>query len=252
MYIIIPPLRLKLLYSESNKDDNHRRRSIHAVVHVSKVRRDDIPAVERVPIAGRHGGLLAHRRDRQVTGLRVLRQHRELFNLADQFPFLPSFPSFLPSVLRSLLGPWEQLRLTAISSRNLYRISGPGFDQSPRPARIPTPFEWIVALSPRSGPIAIPILLSLSLSLPRPHPRSVIRKWLPSGDLSSKYTRIFAFRTCIFVSFLKIGRLNYRIRVWNVYICVWTFSCIFISFLKIGRLNYRIRVWYIYMYDSRW
>ena len=103
MYIIIPPLRLKLLYSESNKDDNHRRRSIHAVVHVSKVRRDDIPAVERVPIAGRHGGLLAHRRDRQVTGLRVLRQHRELFNLADQFPFLPSFlPSFLPFFDRSL------------------------------------------------------------------------------------------------------------------------------------------------------
>ena len=106
MYIIIPPLpphpRLKLLYSESNKDDNHRRRSIHAVVHVSKVRRDDIPAVERVPIAGRHGGLLAHRRDRQVTGLRVLRQHRELFNLADQFPFLPSFlPSF-----RSSIAPW--------------------------------------------------------------------------------------------------------------------------------------------------
>ena len=55
------------------------------------------------------------------------------------------------------------------------------------------------------------------------------------------YICVWTF-SCIFVSFLKIIVFEYEIYA-HTYICVWT--CIFVSFLKIGRLNYRIRVWNI-------
>lgn len=177
MFVIIPVI--KLLLHESNNDNNHRW-PIHVVGHVvvpiPKVGRDDIPALKHVPILGRHGGLLAYRRDRQVTGLHVFHHHLDFSKICQIRFCCQESGKFLSARLDSCSStPWrEQLKFTAISSRNLYRIRA-----QRRPiasSRLYTyPFRtdyhrWIIG---RSGPIAF--LLS------HPHPRSMIRRKVESG-----------------------------------------------------------------------